>query len=112
MTLIEPLARRVDFLFEVVEILDIKVDVVRGRSESIKGQFDYVTARAVAPLPRLVEMSWHLVAPGGRLLAIKGESAGEELAATKLDMAEESLLHEINLDDLPVSRVIELDKAG
>jgi 16S rRNA (guanine527-N7)-methyltransferase len=110
--LIEPLARRVEFLYEAIDELELKIEVVRGRSEAIKGRFDYVTARAVAPLPRLIEMAWHLLAPQGVLLAMKGDSAAEEMAATNLKGVLKSALHEIKLDDLPVSRVIELVKAG
>ncbi len=54
-TLIEPLQRRVEFLFEVIDQLGLKVEVIRGKSEVIKGQYDFVTARAVAPLGRLIE---------------------------------------------------------
>jgi len=43
-----------------------------------------VTARAVAPMDRLLAWCWHLLLPGGRILAMKGERAGEELAATPL----------------------------
>ena len=47
-TLIEPLERRVEFLQEAVEGLDIQV--IRGRSQDVKLTAHYVTARAVAPL--------------------------------------------------------------
>ena len=40
-----------------------------------------VTARAVAPLDRLLGWSMPLVRPGGVLLAMKGSSAAEEIAA-------------------------------
>jgi 16S rRNA (guanine527-N7)-methyltransferase len=43
--------------------------------------FDVVTARALAPLDRLLGWAMPLVAPGGELLAMKGSSAGEEIAA-------------------------------
>ncbi|MFM8329368.1 MAG: 16S rRNA (guanine(527)-N(7))-methyltransferase RsmG, partial [Actinomycetales bacterium] len=59
-TLIEPLQRRVEFLYEVIDQLGLKVEVIRGKSEAIKGQYDFVTARAVAPLGRLIESTWHL----------------------------------------------------
>jgi len=106
-TLIEPLQRRVEFLYEVADALGIKIEVVRGKAELVQGAFDFVTARAVAPLPRLKEISWHLIRQGGSLLAIKGESAANELAQLG-----EGKLHEINLDDIPVSRVIQITKAG
>lgn len=109
-TLIEPLQRRVEFLFEVIDELGLKVEVIRGKSESIKGRYDFVTARAVAPLSRLIESTWHLVSPSGALLAIKGENAKEEIAALKPGKRVE--LHEIKLADLPVSRVVEVRRAG
>jgi 16S rRNA (guanine527-N7)-methyltransferase len=91
-TLLEPLARRSAFLTEVVEDLGLThVSVVRGRAEEYVGrwQFPVVTARAVAPLDRLARWCLPLVEPTGRLLAMKGSSAEEELvehraAITKL----------------------------
>ena len=44
------------------------------------GGNDVVTARAVAPLARLAQWSLPLVGPGGRLLAVKGASAEQEVA--------------------------------
>ena len=104
-SLIEPLQRRVDFLKEAVEGLDITV--LRGRAQDFTVKADYVTARAVAPLEKLKSISWHLVKKGGALLAIKGESAPAEAA-----MVIGARLHEIELDGLPVGRVISLPKAG
>ena len=104
-TLIEPLQRRVDFLNEAVAGLGITV--LRGRAQDFKIKADFVTARAVAPLEKLKEMSWHLVKKGGALLAIKGENAAEE--ASKVEGAH---LYEIELEGLPVGRVISLQKTG
>jgi 16S rRNA (guanine527-N7)-methyltransferase len=112
-SLIEPLQRRVEFLYEVIEALKLdNVEVIRAKAESVKGSYNYVLARAVAPLPRLIESTWHLIAPGGSLLAIKGESAAQEMAATNLKKFKSHQLHEINLDDLPTGRIIEAVKAG
>ncbi len=81
--LLEPMARRVAWLREVVTALGLTVEVHRGRAEdpvvrAEVGGNDVVTARAVAPLGRLASWSLPLVAPGGRLLAIKGAGADEE----------------------------------
>ena len=111
-TLIEPLQRRCEFLYEVIDELALDIEVIRAKSELLSGEYDYVTARAVAPLSRLVETTWHLLRPGGALLAMKGESASEEMAATDLKIAVKSELHEIKMGDIPVSRVVELVKAG
>ncbi|MER7459101.1 16S rRNA (guanine(527)-N(7))-methyltransferase RsmG [Micromonospora sp. NPDC126480] len=89
-TLVEPLARRTAFLVEAVEKLGLvpSVRVVRGRAEeAVSGASggeplagDIVTARAVAPLDRLTAWCLPLAVPGGRLVALKGASADEEIA--------------------------------
>ena len=83
--LLEPLERRCAFLNEVVRELGLaNVSVERKKALDYQGTFDVVTARAVAPMERLLAWSWHLLAPGGRILAMKGERAAEELAQTPL----------------------------
>ncbi|MGH8774533.1 MAG: 16S rRNA (guanine(527)-N(7))-methyltransferase RsmG [Jiangellaceae bacterium] len=86
-TLVEPLLRRSTFLTEVVEVLALgNATVVRGRAEELAGEVrvEAVTARAVAPLARLAGWSLPLLSPGGRLLAIKGESVVDEVAAASV----------------------------
>jgi 16S rRNA (guanine527-N7)-methyltransferase len=86
--LVEPMARRTTFLSEVVAALGLeRTTVVRARAEDcVRGRnrlepADVVTARAVAPLDRLAQWCLPLVATAGRLLALKGESAADEIAA-------------------------------
>ena len=98
MTLVEPMARRVEFLEEAVADLEdgatslpgsrdaSRWRVVRGRAEdrsvvSAVGTIDVVTARAVAPLPRLVGWCRGLMRPGTQLVALVGARALEELPA-------------------------------
>ncbi len=88
-TLVEPLARRTAFLIEAVQRLGVTRDVrvFRGRAEEAAAgsrdreplSADIVTARAVAPLDRLASWCLPLVAPGGRLVALKGASAADEI---------------------------------
>ncbi|AYF30863.1 16S rRNA (guanine(527)-N(7))-methyltransferase RsmG [Micromonospora tulbaghiae] len=88
-TLVEPLARRTAFLIEAVQRLGLTRDVrvFRGRAEEAAAgsrdreplSADIVTARAVAPLDRLASWCLPLVAPGGRLVALKGASAADEI---------------------------------
>jgi len=81
-TLLEPMERRCRFLTEAVTDLGLaNVSVLRGRAEDVTVRTDVVTARAVAPLPRLAELAIGLVRPGGMVLAIKGRTAQEELTA-------------------------------
>jgi 16S rRNA (guanine527-N7)-methyltransferase len=83
-TLVEPMERRCRFLTDCVADLGLaNVTVLRGRAEDITLRTDVVTARAVAPLPRLAELAVRLVRPGGMVLAIKGRSAPEELKAAR-----------------------------
>lgn len=86
-TLIESLKRRCEFLLEAVDTLELgNVTVVRGRAEEVRGKYsaDVVTARAVAPLDKLTGWLVPLVKPGGRVLALKGESAEQEIAVARL----------------------------
>jgi 16S rRNA (guanine527-N7)-methyltransferase len=84
-TLVEPLARRTNFLMEAVAALGLdRTTVVRARAEECVGKLpgaDVVTARAVAPLDRLAGWCLPLAAAGGRLLALKGAGAEAELAS-------------------------------
>jgi 16S rRNA (guanine527-N7)-methyltransferase len=89
-TLLEPLLRRTNFLAEVVELLGLDhVTVARGRAEEVMGSMPpvhVVTARAVAPLDRLATWGIPLLRPYGEMLALKGDTAEDELksAATAL----------------------------
>ncbi|MEU2420384.1 16S rRNA (guanine(527)-N(7))-methyltransferase RsmG [Streptomyces sp. NPDC007851] len=100
-TLLEPLLRRTNFLTEVVELLGLDhVTVVRGRAEEVMGKLPpvhVVTARAVAPLDRLAAWGIPLLRPYGEMLALKGDTAEEELKAaatalTKLGAVSTSVL--------------------
>ena len=80
-TLLEPLLRRVRFLAQCIEALDLpNVTVLRGRAEEHAGlDAEVAVARAVAPLPRLAEICLPLLRPAGQLLALKGQNAEQEL---------------------------------
>jgi 16S rRNA (guanine527-N7)-methyltransferase len=81
-TLVEPLLRRTTFLEETVDALGLdNVTVLRSRAEDVHKTFDVVTARAVAALDKLGRWCMPLVSPGGVLLAMKGRSAADEVAA-------------------------------
>lgn len=84
MTLVEPLLRRSSFLLEVVDELGLDVRVIRGRAEETSviaeaGNADVVTSRAVAPLSKLAGWSAPLLRAGGRMVALKGASAADEV---------------------------------
>ncbi len=109
-TLIEPLERRVEFLNEAVAAIaaaGVEIEVIRGRAQDVKKSADFVTARAVAPMEKLKKMSWHMVKTGGSLLAMKGESAANEMVGIK-----GAELHEIKLEGIELGRIISVRKGS
>ncbi|SCL65562.1 16S rRNA (guanine527-N7)-methyltransferase [Micromonospora chersina] len=122
-TLVEPLARRTSFLIEAVQHLGLtrSVRVFRGRAEEAATgsrdreplSADIVTARAVAALDRLAAWCLPLAVPGGRLVALKGASAAEEMAEHAAAVARlgggEPELHRCGADVIdPPATVIEV----
>lgn len=106
LTCLESLQRRATYLEEVVDALGLtgRVDIVRARAEdvargkaatgSLRG--DVVTARAVAPLEKLAGWTVPLLKPGGELLALKGQSASDEVDAAR------SLLERLGIVEIDI----------
>ena len=85
-TLLDSLAKRINFLNELCSNLMLKgIVAVHGRAEDFgadlnyRESFDYATARAVASLPVLLEYCLPLVKVGGIFIAMKGPDGKEEL---------------------------------
>jgi 16S rRNA (guanine527-N7)-methyltransferase len=82
--LVEPMLRRSEFLREAVDAVGLNITIVRGRAEEAGvrgevGEVDVAVSRAVAPLDRLTMWCMPLIRPGGRMLAIKGDRAEDEV---------------------------------
>jgi 16S rRNA (guanine527-N7)-methyltransferase len=78
--LLEPMERRCRFLTDCVAELGLtNASVLRARAQDAVLRADVAAARAVAPLDRLAELAVGLVRPGGMVLAIKGQTAADEL---------------------------------
>lgn len=83
--LVEPMQRRTAWLESTAAEIGLRtVTVHRGRAEEFHGELSapFVTARAVARLDKLARWCFPLVNDHGRLVAMKGRSATEELSAT------------------------------
>jgi 16S rRNA (guanine527-N7)-methyltransferase len=83
-TLVESNGKKARFLREAVRTLGLaNAEVAESRIEALDrpGAFDAITARALATLPQILEFGGHLLAPGGKLLAMKGARPDEEIAA-------------------------------
>ena len=89
-TIIDSLNKRINFLHLLAEELDLSgVHFYHGRAEdfaqdkAFRAQFDLVTARAVARMQVLSELTIPYLKVGGRLLALKASNAPEELEEAK-----------------------------
>ncbi|MEO8455125.1 MAG: 16S rRNA (guanine(527)-N(7))-methyltransferase RsmG [Sphingomicrobium sp.] len=78
-TLVEPRRLRAEFLRDTVLALNLHAKVECRRIERVIGRFDVITARAVAPLPKFIEMSHHLSTEKTVWVLPKGRSAQSEL---------------------------------
>ena len=78
-TMIEPRRLRADFLHKVSESLRLNTTVFIGKAERAGGKYDVITARAVASLPHLFEISAHLSTRNTVWALPKGRSAAAEL---------------------------------
>ncbi|UJD03603.1 16S rRNA (guanine(527)-N(7))-methyltransferase RsmG [Streptococcus infantis] len=89
-TIIDSLNKRINFLQLLAEELNLEgVHFYHGRAEDFaqekkfRAQFDIVTARAVARMQVLSELTIPFLKVGGKLLALKASNAPEELTEAK-----------------------------
>lgn len=85
-TLLDSLNKRITYLEDVIENLELKdIEAIHGRVEEIankkeyRGKYDIATSRAVAALNILVEYLLPLVKIGGKCICMKGPEINDEL---------------------------------
>ncbi len=77
-TLIDSLLKRVNYLNQTIEKLDLKeIEAIHTRSEDYKEKFDVVTSRAVASLEKLIPYCIHLIKKDGKMIAMKANITDE-----------------------------------
>lgn len=105
--LVDSLAKRINFLNEVIYNLDLKgINTLHARAEDLgknreyREKYDYVTARALAPMPILLEYCLPLVKVGGSFIAMKGSKREDsyQKALSVLGGREEKV-HTLCLED-------------
>ena len=111
--LIEITERRIDWLGDVVDELDLdNVTLRRARAEDVKERFDVVTARAVANLTKLVRLTAPLLRQGGSLLALKGARAEAEAEAARHVVRKAGLkpavIHEVVTPGEELTKVVQV----
>ncbi|MBS9477487.1 16S rRNA (guanine(527)-N(7))-methyltransferase RsmG [Ancylobacter radicis] len=84
--LVESDTRKAAFLREAARIGELPVTVLPARIEQVAGQIapgvELVSARALAPLPRLLDLAYPFLAQGARGLFLKGQDVDNELTET------------------------------
>ena len=82
-TLIEPRRLRADFLHKVCESLHLRATVFGGKAERAQGEYDVITARAVANLAKILKISAHLSTRKTVWALPKGRGTDAELAEAR-----------------------------
>jgi len=85
-TLIESRAKRIAFLTEAARIAGVadRVEVIGNRVETApRRAYDVISARAFAPLPKLLDLAGPFATKATRWVLPKGKSAAEELEAAR-----------------------------
>ena len=115
-TLLEATDKKVRFLEQTVTTLGLtNVTVVGGRAETVahepahRAAYDLVIARALGPLPTLVELTAPFARVGGRVLAVKGDKAAREVRDAHVALKRLHLV-ERNRERTPTSTIVELEK--
>lgn len=87
LTLLDSLGKRMHWLETVLPQLGVDATCITARAEEAvadrREQYDYATSRAVARLNILLELTAPYVKVGGKVLAMKGTAAQEELEESK-----------------------------
>ena len=82
-TLNEATAKKCAFLAAAAEAMELKIKIQNRRIEDAPAQaFDLITARACAPLPKLLGYAQHFLGPNSVCLFLKGQNVGSELTET------------------------------
>ena len=119
-TLLDSLGKRMKWLEEVLPTLGIEAECVTARAEEAvstrRETYDFATSRAVARLNILLELTAPYVKVGGKVLAMKGMAAKEELAEAKNAISKLGLkieeVREFPVDDGTSHAVIVLRKVA
>ena len=87
LTLLDSLGKRMNWLQSVLPTFGVEAECLTARAEEAittrREQYDFATSRAVARLNILLELTAPYVKVGGKVLAMKGSAAQEELAEAK-----------------------------
>lgn len=109
-TIIDSLKKRIHFLKQLCQHLDLDVELIHGRVETHnkRDYYDIVTARAVAKLNKLCELCLPFVKQKGKFYAYKGSQFKEEIAASSkaLNLLDSEIVQDFKYSILGENRVV------
>lgn len=111
-TMVDAVQKKVTFLRQAaIELALPNVRAEHARIETLSGQYPQISARAFSDLATFVGLTRHLLAPGGRWLAMKGQRPDAELAALPPDITVLDIVP-LSVPGLDAERHLILLKAG
>ena len=110
--MVDTVQKKTTFLQQAAIQLGLKnVTVDHARVETLSGQYAQISSRAFAELKLFVELTRHLLAPGGRWLAMKGVRPDDEIAALPADIVVDQIIP-LHVPGVDAERHLILLKAG
>ena len=110
--MVDTVQKKTTFLQQAAIQLGLKnVTVDHARVETLSGQYAQISSRAFAELKLFVELTRHLLAPGGRWLAMKGVRPDDEIAALPADIVVEQIIP-LHVPGVDAERHLIILKAG
>ena len=110
--MVDTVQKKTTFLQQAAIQLGLKnVTVDHARIETLSGQYAQISSRAFAELKLFVELTRHLLAPGGRWLAMKGLRPDDEIAALPADIVVEQIIP-LHVPGVDAERHLIILKAG
>ncbi|MDD2663324.1 MAG: 16S rRNA (guanine(527)-N(7))-methyltransferase RsmG [Dechloromonas sp.] len=111
-SMVDTVQKKATFLQQAAIQLGLKnVAVHHARVEEMSGQYAQISSRAFAEIGLFVRLTRHLLAPGGRWLAMKGVRPDDEMAALPADVVVERIIP-LHVPGLGAERHLIILKAG
>ena len=116
LTLLDSLNKRIDFLRQLCERLEIEAEFIHGRAEDVskkpeyRESFDFATARAVANMALLSELCIPFVKEGGSFIAMKGPNEDISLGYNAVQLLGGSVVKTVDYDLFDEKRKIVIVK--
>ncbi len=110
--MVDTVQKKATFLQQAAIQLGLKnVAVHHARVEEMAGQYAQISSRAFAEIGLFLRLTRHLLAPGGRWLAMKGVRPDDEIAALPVDVVVEKIIP-LHVPGLGAERHLIILKAG